>query len=616
MGRVLCIAVAALLLLAVTGPVQHPHPTFASGKPPIAYPGRKGGPTPTSTRPPSPTSTPGGAQGDITIAAAGDIACTPGAPVTSTTCHQQQTSNLLLAGQYAAVLALGDTQYNSGTLVEFQGSYDPTWGRVKSSTYPEAGNHEYNTPGASGYFAYFGSIAGDPSKGYYSFNLGAWHIIAVNSNCAQLSGGCAAGSPEEQWLRSDLQAHPGVCTLAFWHHPRWSSGDEGDKAYMQPIWQDLYTYHAALALTGHDHDYERFAPQDANGQLDTANGVREFVVGTGGFDHGLLYRQPEPNTQVRDDTTFGVLQLTLHQSGYDWQFVPEAGGTFTDSGSGACPGVKSPTPTPTATATATATATITPTPTQTPTPSPTATVVPTASTTVTPTVTPIPTMTPTSSATPTPSPTPSGPPLAGGTLVGQDSFAGRSVSGGWGTASDGLPWTLQSGTSSMLSVGGNEGRITGNPSSSYQTLTLGTATPVNAEVVARYSTGSFKDDVGRLLLRYSDSSDFYAAGLGSPAGTIELQVTKTAGGISSQLCSIPFSTTNNTFYWERVRVQNQGPSATISVKAWADGTAEPSSWQLSCTDGSPLPAGLTGVNAWDGGVSWSLDTFSAGDLGG
>lgn len=239
-------------------------------------------------------------------------------------------------GGYSAVLAIGDTQYDSGLLSEFQSSYDPSWGRLKAITHPAVGNHEYLTSGATGYFSYFGSAAGDPTKGYYSYNVGAWHLIALNSNCAQIAGGCAAGSPQETWLKSDLAAHPSTCTLVYYHHPRWSSGDEGDKTFMQPIWQDLYTYHVDVVLSGHDHDYERFAPQDANGNLDTANGIREFVVGTGGENHAPFYRTPDANSQVRNDTTFGILQLTLHPTSYDWKFIPEAGATFTDSGSGTC----------------------------------------------------------------------------------------------------------------------------------------------------------------------------------------------------------------------------------------------------------------------------------------
>jgi hypothetical protein len=178
-----------------------------------------------------------------------------------------------------------------------------------------------------------------------------------------------------------------------------------------------------------------------------------------------------------------------------------------------------------------------------------------------------------------------------------------------------MAWALKSGTAALLSVGANEGHITATSSSAFQTLTLGTTAAMSTEVVARYSTGSFKDDEGRLLLRFKDAGNYYAAGLGSPNGAAVLRVVKALNGSTSQLCSAGFPATNGTFYWERVRVQTSGTSAVISVKAWASGSVEPGAWQLSCTDASPLGAGLAGVNGWDGSVGWSLDTFSAGNLG-
>jgi chitodextrinase len=273
------------------------------------------------------------------IAVAGDIACTDSDPNynggngTATACRQKYTSNLLVNGGYAAVLALGDNQYNSGSLSQFQAVYGPTWGRVKSITHPAVGNHEYGTSNASGYFSYYGAPAGDPSKGYYSFDLGAWHLIELNSNCTIVA--CTAGSAQETWLRNDLATHSNLCTLAFDHHARWSSGHDGDNTFMQPMWQDLYDANAELFLSGHSHNYERFAPQNASGGLDNARGIRQFVVGNGGaFFTGV--GSAHPNSQVRNNDTYGILKLTLRTTGYDWQFVPEAGKTFTDSGSTAC----------------------------------------------------------------------------------------------------------------------------------------------------------------------------------------------------------------------------------------------------------------------------------------
>jgi PKD repeat protein len=273
--------------------------------------------------------------GDPVIAAAGDIACTPTSSTSATTCRQRFTSDLLVNAGLTAVLLAGDIQYESGQYEHFLQSYDPTWGRVNGITYPAPGNHEYKTPGATGYFGYFGAVAGDPSKGYYSFDIGSWHMIALNSNCGSV-GGCAAGNPQEQWLRADLAAHPAVCTLAYWHHPRFSSGSShGNHTSMQPFWQALYDHGAEVVLSGHDHDYERFAPQTPTGAADPERGIREFVVGTGGKNL-RSFGTPVANSQVRNSSTFGVLKLTLHPSGYDWQFVPEAGKTFTDSGSSAC----------------------------------------------------------------------------------------------------------------------------------------------------------------------------------------------------------------------------------------------------------------------------------------
>jgi hypothetical protein len=285
---------------------------------------------------------------DPVVLAAGDIACDPTAPSfnggvgTSTECRQKFTSDILVNASSADVLALGDNQYENATYDQFQQVFGPTWGRVKSRIHPTTGNHEYLTAGASGYFDYFNGIAnstgpaGDRTKGYYSFEIGRWHVIAINSNCSQI-GGCGAGSPQEQWLRSDLAAHPNVCTLAYWHHPLFSSGTNGNNSFMAAIWQALYDARADIVLSGHDHLYERFGPQTAGGVADRVRGIREFVVGTGGKSlYG--FQNVQPNSAVRANDTFGVLKLTLRDDRYDWEFLPEAGKSFTDSGSGICDG--------------------------------------------------------------------------------------------------------------------------------------------------------------------------------------------------------------------------------------------------------------------------------------
>jgi Bacterial Ig-like domain (group 1)/Calcineurin-like phosphoesterase len=291
--------------------------------------------------------------GDPVFVGAGDIA--------SCGHNRDESTAQLLDAIPGTVFTLGDNAYPDGTLTQFNDCYGPTWGRHKNRTKPAPGNHDYHVAGAGGYFDYFGAAAGDRSKGYYSYNLGDWHIISLNSEITQ-----SAGSAQEQWLRADLAANPKVCTLAYWHKPRFSSGRHGNNAGSQALWQALYEYGADVVLNGHDHSYERFAPQNPSGQAD-AKGIREFVVGTGGAG---LYPFPaiQPNSQVRNNTTYGVLKLTLHSTSYDWQFIPIAGQNFTDSGSGNCVTIGS-----LPTATRTPTAASGPTPTRTPTQTPTST---------------------------------------------------------------------------------------------------------------------------------------------------------------------------------------------------------------------------------------------------
>jgi hypothetical protein len=260
------------------------------------------------------------------LLAAGDIA-------SCSSSGDEATAKLLdtLAG---TVVTLGDNAYEKGTASEFSNCYKPTWGRHKSRTRPAVGNHEYLTSGAAGYFDYFGAAAGDPKKGYYSYNLGAWHIVVLNSNCSKV-GDCDSGSPQEQWLRQDLKAHPTKCTLAYWHHPRFSFGSYSNDSSTQDLWQALYDNGAEIVLSGHDHNYQRWALQTPTGTRDGARGIRQFVVGTGGKSHTAL-RTPPANVEKFNGDTSGVLQLSLRPDGYDWKFVPVAGQTFTDSGSGSC----------------------------------------------------------------------------------------------------------------------------------------------------------------------------------------------------------------------------------------------------------------------------------------
>ena len=286
------------------------------------------------------TTTPVASAVDPSIIAVGDTACDPtsgafqGGSGTATACHQRYTSDIAFHSTPTAILPLGDEQYEVGGFAAFQQSYDPSWGRVATIARPVPGNHEYLTAAGSGYYTYFGSSAGDPTRGWYSYDIGSWHLIALNGECSAI-GGCGVGSPEEIWLQNDLAAHPNTCTLAYWHEPRWSSGWEaGSDSTYSAFWSDLYEAHADVVLNGHDHDYERFAPQNPLGVADPA-GIREFVVGTGGGGLGTLGTRA-PNTEVFQNSTFGVLQLTLLTNSYDWTFLNDGFGTFTDSGSGAC----------------------------------------------------------------------------------------------------------------------------------------------------------------------------------------------------------------------------------------------------------------------------------------
>ena len=234
------------------------------------------------------------------------------------------------------VAVLGDAVYNDGSFTQFANCYAPTWGRFKGRTRPAVGNHEYRTDDAAGYFRYFGVRAGARQKGWYSYDLGSWHVVVLNSNCSEVA--CGKGSEQERWLRADLAAHAKKCTLAYWHHPRFSSDNRhGDWPSVGPFWEALYEHGADVVLGGHAHVYERFAPQNPWGKADSAFGIRQFTVGTGGA--GLYgFRAAKPNSQVRNAKTLGVLKLDLRSNGYDWRFLPQVGKTFTDAGTGACHG--------------------------------------------------------------------------------------------------------------------------------------------------------------------------------------------------------------------------------------------------------------------------------------
>jgi hypothetical protein len=271
---------------------------------------------------------PAAAASSPTLAAAGDII----GDCTGSSCGYQKTAAVITSLNPTTVLALGDVSNRSGSASDYTSRFNSSWGVFKAKIRPVPGNHDYGAPGAVNFFNYFGAAA-NPPRGYYSYDVGTWHIIAINSNCSEV-GGCQAGSAQEKWLRNDLAQHPAACTLAFWHHPRYSSGVGGNNTSMKDIFQDLYNARADVVLSSHSHDYERFALQNNASQRD-ANGIRQFVVGTGG-SFFTSFGSIKPNSQARNNNTFGVLKMTLGASSYSWKFVPVAGKTFTDSGTRTC----------------------------------------------------------------------------------------------------------------------------------------------------------------------------------------------------------------------------------------------------------------------------------------
>jgi acid phosphatase type 7 len=302
-------------------PSQTPASIASATRGPTLNPAGTLTPTGTPEPPPSPQPSP------VVLIAAGDIA--------SCASDGDEATALLVQAIEGTVATLGDSVYEHGSAEQFAQCYAPTWGRVKDRTRPAVGNHEYLTAGAAPYFEYFGPAAGLPGQGYYSYDLGVWHVVVLNSICWE-AGGCGRDAPQAIWLAADLAAHPTACTLAYWHVPRFSSGYHGNADFVQVLWDVLHAAGADVVLNGHDHDYERFAPQDPHGNPDAERGLREFVVGTGGRGHYAFPDGPEPNSEVRDATTYGVLKLTLAADHYAWEFVPVAGGTFTDAGEAAC----------------------------------------------------------------------------------------------------------------------------------------------------------------------------------------------------------------------------------------------------------------------------------------
>jgi hypothetical protein len=236
----------------------------------------------------------------------------------------------LLADIPGTVFTVGDNSNENGTSYEYLNCFGPSWGQFLERLNPVPGNHDYVTDNASAYYDYFSGSPVTRGRGYYSFDLGGWHIIALNSVID-----IREGSLQVQWLKDDLATHPSRCTLAYWHHPRWTSGESGDDGRVSAVWQILYEDGVDVVVNGNEHLYERFAPMDPNGELDLATGMREFVVGTGGASH-YRFAQTHPNSQVLDNTSFGVLEFNLYPDGYTWEFIPVEGMHFTDTGSDVC----------------------------------------------------------------------------------------------------------------------------------------------------------------------------------------------------------------------------------------------------------------------------------------
>jgi len=265
------------------------------------------------------------------VLAAGDIAeCD----------HQgdEATARILAQYPHATILTLGDNAYQHGTPADFRNCYAPSWGKFKDRTRPATGNHDEATKNAQGYWDFFGPRGGSYDKYYYSYDLGAWHLVVLNSDCWRV-GGCDPTDPQIEWLAADFAAHRNLCTLAYWHRPPFTSGRYGlpkDTNRVMPLWQTLYDEGVDVLLVGHDHDYERFVPMDATGQPDPSKGVREFVVGTGGGNLRPFGNAPLPTTAARSFSTWGVLRLTLEPGEYAWRFLPVTPGAFADSGVGAC----------------------------------------------------------------------------------------------------------------------------------------------------------------------------------------------------------------------------------------------------------------------------------------
>lgn len=336
-GFVATLALLAGIASLVSGPRQAG--ARATASPVSTAPGQPGssgssgspGPAGTLGASPAPTGSPVGpglasdAPGDPVLVGAGDIA----------DCGRDtdEATAALLDHIPGTVFTAGDNAYPSGTAAQFRECYGPSWGRHLARTRPAPGNHDWETAGLAGYLGYFGAAAAPAGPSWYAYDLGAWHVIVLDANCDRV-GGCGPDSPQGKWLADDLAATTARCTMAIWHQPRFSSGEHGNDESVAPFWRALYEAGADVVVNGHDHDYERFAPQDPDGQADEARGLREFVVGTGGAALRDFPRSAA-NSVVRAAVAHGVVRFVLHPASFEWRFVTTTG-EFSDTGSGAC----------------------------------------------------------------------------------------------------------------------------------------------------------------------------------------------------------------------------------------------------------------------------------------
>jgi hypothetical protein len=495
-----------------------------------------------------------GAAGEVVLVGAGDIA--------GCSWDDDEATAQLLDGIAGTVFNLGDNAYQSGTAAEWANCYDPTWGRHKARTMPVIGNHDFATASGQPYYDYFGPVAGTPTNGWYAYDAGSWRVIVLNSMPSRMF----AGSPQEAWLRAELEAHTNDCTVAMWHHALWSHGDHQNENQAAGTWSMLYDAGVDLVLNGHEHYYERFVPMDGSGSPDPT-GMVQLTVGTG----GVPLRPPPashtrlPTSAVLETGTHGVMKLTLADGGYDFEFEPVAGQTFTDSGSGTCfagPRATEPPPDP-------------------------------------------------------------------GAEIAADTFE-RTVTNAWGAADVGGAWLLRGPSADFDVAGGvGTIRIPASVASRAATLTSVSALDAEVKAtVATDKAASGWGQVPALVARRVANNTEYHARLRFSGGQLRLGLVKLLG-TSTEVALAPeqlltgLTHSPGAQFEMRLRVSGSNPT-TVSARAWPEGAPEPSTWTVTATDSAAqlqVP-GSVGVHAYlsspaaNAPALFSFDDFSATTLGG